>query len=236
VLVQRPFVNYYGPTFILYELSSPFLNIHWICDKLNMTGSKIQFYNGIVLLFTFFGCRLCWGSYQSARVFYDVYRAIFSPHLALTDPAFGKLSNGTTVEASNIPMGDIMMFAGDRSVPVWLAGCYLLSNVTLNGLNWFWFSKMIETLRKRFDPPLGTRKAEDKNAATEHILVEGTHVETPPPSLPTTPRLDAKSDASDYIGAVKLDKGKKHLEVEQFEVRKRVAGKGNGTISSARAA
>lgn len=24
----RPFSNYYGPTFILYELSSPFLNIH----------------------------------------------------------------------------------------------------------------------------------------------------------------------------------------------------------------
>ena len=47
---QRPFVNYYAPTFILYELSSPFLNIHWFCDKLNMTGSKIQLYNGFINL------------------------------------------------------------------------------------------------------------------------------------------------------------------------------------------
>jgi hypothetical protein len=34
---QRPFLNYFAPTFILYELSSPFLNIHWFLDKVNMT-------------------------------------------------------------------------------------------------------------------------------------------------------------------------------------------------------
>jgi len=39
---QRPFVNYYGCTFILYELSSPFLNFHWFFDKLDMTGSLPQ--------------------------------------------------------------------------------------------------------------------------------------------------------------------------------------------------
>jgi hypothetical protein len=212
------------------------LNIHWICDKLNMTGSKIQLYNGIILLVTFFGCRLCWGTYQSIRVFYDVYRAIFTPHLALNDPAFEKLSNGTVVDASNVPQSEIMQFAGERHVPVLLAGCYLASNLVLNSLNWFWFGKMIETLRKRFDPPLGTRSAEEKEAVKEQVLVEGTHVETPPPSLPTTPRLDAKTDVNDYIGAVKLEKSGKHLEVEQLEIRKRNAGKGNGTISSARAA
>lgn len=231
----RPFVNYYAPTFILYELSSPFLNIHWICDKLNMTGSKVQFYNGIILLFTFFGCRLCWGTYQSVRVFYDVYRAIFSPHLALDDPTFGKFSNGTVADAASIPQSDIMRFAGDRDVPVWLAGCYLASNLVLNGLNWFWFSKMIETLRKRFDPPLGTRTAEDKTKESEVVLVEGTHVETPPVSLPATPRMDAKAEANDYISAVKLEKSGRHLEVDSLEVRKR-GGKGDGTINSARAA
>ncbi|KAK3080578.1 hypothetical protein LTS18_000118, partial [Coniosporium uncinatum] len=64
----RPFVNYYAPTFILYELSSPFLNIHWFCDKLHLTGSTIQLLNGVVLLATFFGCRLCWGTFNSLRV------------------------------------------------------------------------------------------------------------------------------------------------------------------------
>jgi hypothetical protein len=72
-------VNFYAPTFILYELSSPFLNIHWFCDKLNMTGSTLQFVNGIVLLFTFFSCRLCWGTYNSIRVFNDVWRGHSHP-------------------------------------------------------------------------------------------------------------------------------------------------------------
>ncbi|PFH55466.1 hypothetical protein XA68_18265 [Ophiocordyceps unilateralis] len=42
----RPFVNYYGCVFILWELSTPFLNIHWFLDKTNRTGSRAQLYNG----------------------------------------------------------------------------------------------------------------------------------------------------------------------------------------------
>ncbi|KAJ4295180.1 hypothetical protein N0V90_007190 [Kalmusia sp. IMI 367209] len=228
----RPFVNFYGPTFILYELSSPFLNIHWFCDKLNMTGSKVQLYNGIFLLCTFFGCRLVWGSYQSIRVFYDVYRALTAGEFTLHDPELGKLSNGTTVDPALIPGSDIMQFAGDRSVPLWLAGCYLASNITLNGLNWFWFGKMIETIRKRFDPPLGTRKPEVKEEEKEKVLVEGVSVQSPPP----TPYANASgNDAVDYIGAVKIEKKTQHLEVEQMEIRKRV-GEDERPISSARAA
>ena len=40
-----------------------------------MTGSTIQFLNGIVLLLTFFSCRLVWGTYNSIVVFADVWRA-----------------------------------------------------------------------------------------------------------------------------------------------------------------
>ncbi|KAF1956947.1 DUF887-domain-containing protein [Byssothecium circinans] len=235
----RPFVNFYAPTFILYELSSPFLNIHWFCDKLNLTGSKIQLYNGILLLCTFAGCRLGWGSYQSTRVFYDVYRAITAGDstLTYTDPELGKLSNGTHVDSSLIPTSDIMQFAGGRTVPVWLAGCYLASNFTLNGLNWFWFGKMIETIRKRFDPPFGTRKPEEKklNAVEkekEKVLVEGTAVNTPPPSLPTTPYANSGKQG-DYISAVKIGGTGKHLEVERTEIKRRGVEK---TIGTARAA
>lgn len=231
-MYQRPFVNFYAPTFILYELSSPFLNIHWFCDKLKMTGSKVQLYNGIILLCTFFGCRLCWGSYQSVRVFYDVYRAITAGELVLQDPELGKLNNGTTVDPSAIPTSDIMRFAGDRTVPLWLAACYLLSNLTLNGLNWFWFGKMIETIRKRFDPPIGTRKPEVKEPEREQILVEGISLQSPP----QTPYAHASgTDVKDYIGAVKVEKKSNHLEVEQMEVRKRT-GEDGRPISSARAA
>jgi len=69
---QRPFANYYGISFILYELSTPFLNIHWFCDKLDLTVSKIQLYNGFALLATFFGSRLVWGTYQSVLTYQDV--------------------------------------------------------------------------------------------------------------------------------------------------------------------
>jgi hypothetical protein len=41
ILVNHPFANYYGLNFILYEISTPFLNIHWFFDKLNMTGSRV---------------------------------------------------------------------------------------------------------------------------------------------------------------------------------------------------
>ncbi|PSN73697.1 DUF887-domain-containing protein [Corynespora cassiicola Philippines] len=198
----RPFVNFYAPTFILYELSSPFLNIHWFCDKLNLTGSRIQLYNGILLLTTFFSCRLIWGSYQSIRVFSDVYRA-----MSQGPPAFD-------VEKAEL---GTMRFAAEP-VPLWLAFCYLASNITLNGLNWFWFGKMIETIRKRFDPPYGTRRPEkeEKKEKKEEdkVLVEGIDVDTPA----TTPYVEG--EGVDYV-SVKTEKSGTHLEVEQAEVRSR---------------
>ncbi|KAL8682650.1 MAG: hypothetical protein Q9186_001337 [Xanthomendoza sp. 1 TL-2023] len=75
----RPFVNYYGLNFILYELSTPFLNIHWWMDKVGMTGSKPQLVNGIALLTTFGSSRLVWGTYQNYRMYKDIWRAIQTP-------------------------------------------------------------------------------------------------------------------------------------------------------------
>ncbi|KAJ8114514.1 hypothetical protein OPT61_g3625 [Boeremia exigua] len=80
----KPFGNYYGLSFILYELSTPFLNIHWFCDKLGYTGSKLQLYNGIALLFTFFACRVVWGTYQSTMIYSDIYKALTTPAPQLT--------------------------------------------------------------------------------------------------------------------------------------------------------
>ncbi|ETI25502.1 hypothetical protein G647_02275 [Cladophialophora carrionii CBS 160.54] len=161
----RPFCNYYGPVFILYELSTPFLNVHWFCDKLNMTGGKLQWYNGMLLLSVFFSCRLIWGTYQSLRVYQDVWHTMHlniqsgpvlreireSPHSSIFIPRDGQLCLG---DASCISaQSEVMKFTGSQTlaIPFWLALVYLTCNLVLNTLNWYWFGKMIETVRKRFE-------------------------------------------------------------------------------------
>ena len=113
-----------------------------------MTGSRPQLYNGIVLLLTFFGCRLVWGTYQSIRVYQDVWAAIQSPGILVS---FANSTMSATEKSFNAD-AEIMRFAGEGLVPVWLASTYLASNVVLNTLNFYWFGKMIETVRKRFRP------------------------------------------------------------------------------------
>ncbi|KAF8455283.1 TLC domain-containing protein [Kalaharituber pfeilii] len=143
----RPFVNYYGPIFVLFELSSPLLNFHWFFDKLHMTGSRYQLYNGIALISTFFLCRIVWGPIQSYRVFRDVWDAYNNPPMTRQE---------------GIP------------VPGWLGIAYLGSNGLLNCLNYYWFGRMIDTVRKRFEKKPGEK------VEVEKVVVEGTEVEVPP--------------------------------------------------------
>ncbi|KAH9071001.1 DUF887-domain-containing protein [Lactarius deliciosus] len=65
----RPSFAYYGPRFLLWELSTPFLNIHWMLDKTGQTGSPLQFVNGLILISTFVGARLVYGSIMSYQFF-----------------------------------------------------------------------------------------------------------------------------------------------------------------------
>lgn len=113
-----------------------------------MTGSRAQLYNGIVLLATFFACRLVWGTYQSVRVYQDVWAALHAPGTLTTTDTVTKVAMRQSVE----PINELMRFEGDRIVPIWLACTYLGSNIVLNTLNFYWFGKMIETVKKRFQP------------------------------------------------------------------------------------
>jgi hypothetical protein len=118
---------------MLYELSTPFLNIHWFFDKLGMTGTKAQLYNGLTLLVVFFSCRLVWGAYSSFNIYRDVWNAL-------------SLSNSAKFETNS----ELMRFGNDRSLPVWLVVLYIGGHVILQMLNVFWFGKMIAAVRKRF--------------------------------------------------------------------------------------
>jgi len=175
--------------FILYELSSPFLNVHWFCDKLNLTGSKLQWYNGMVLLFTFFCCRLVWGTYQSVQVYYDVWQILKVDlagvlHQGTDVPITSKnAANLFSVRDGGLCLGDmscvaaqseVMKFVDEKShVPWWILVVYVVSNLTLNALNWHWFGKMISTVRKRFE---GDNKAvsgdEKRRLARRKSVVE----------------------------------------------------------------
>lgn len=161
-----------------------------------MTGSLPQLINGICLITTFFSCRLVWGSYMTIIVFSDVWKALnYEPSSSSSIIAEKYLYNQSTIYSySNITDSndaaaaatatgmrspadaEVMRFTPmsngspqlNLHVPFWLAASYLASNVVLHGLNVFWFGRMIETIRKRFDPPFGTRgKAKGEKSKKE---------------------------------------------------------------------
>jgi len=122
-----------------------------------------------VLIVTFFSCRLVWGGINSYYVFADIYRGLISGRIGgIGHSDFGLkdqlVQNTTTVLATNgwpnAGVEDMMRFAGKRELPMWLAASYLASNIVLNCLNVYWMGKMVQTLRKRFDPPFGTKGTE----------------------------------------------------------------------------
>lgn len=183
----RPFLNYYGPTFLLYELSSPFLNVHWFCDKLDLTGSTLQWYNGMALIGSFFGARLIWGNWQSVLCFRDIWNAVKLP---VGGPAAGTASVATAAEIfsqrdGSLCLGktsciaaqaEVMKYtsAATGPIPKWLALTYLSSNLVLNSLNILWFGKMIATVKNRFaeTPPSKEEKAQSTDGG-DAALADG---------------------------------------------------------------
>ncbi|MCJ1360482.1 MAG: hypothetical protein MMC33_010487 [Icmadophila ericetorum] len=144
----RPFGMYYGMAFVLYELSTPFLNIHWFLDKLHMTGSHAQLYNGITLLFVFFMCRLVWGSYVTVQIYADLRRVV-------QRRVEGEIITGADTEKPiSLDTGLLALrgtqLPGKHTLPMWLIVAYVGSNTMLMVLNFYWFSRMIQAVTKRF--------------------------------------------------------------------------------------
>lgn len=138
-LGYRPFIYFSAPVFLLYELSSPFLNVHWFCDKLGLTGSVVQAVNGVFLVTTFFSCRIVWGLYNSVFVFRDIWGAVQAghTHFALRVPG-GTLDSYTSRQLLAITQseqGQLYAFNTEKYTPLWIPAIYLISNLVLNSLN-----------------------------------------------------------------------------------------------------
>lgn len=183
-----------------------------------MTGSRSQWYNGLVLLSSFFLCRLVWGSYQSIRVYADVWSA-----LHVDEP--GVVNSDFTTDS------EVMKYAVGNTVPTWLGVVYLGSNIVLNALNFYWFGKMIETIRKRFtesktNPKENGHGKKDSSLIDDLVkevdLVDGLiDVETVIQGL-----MDGNvQELMDEKGEIEVGKGaaKRMLKIQKTEVRRRKA-------------
>jgi hypothetical protein len=146
---------------VLYELSTPFLNIHWFLDKAGRTGSTVQLVNGICLIAAFFGCRLVWGNYQTVQLSLDALSAwkvsasaeCFNihgggHHHPSSWSAFSSLYATSTPTPT--PQHPLPLCSAD--FPTRLLTVYLVGNTILSALNIYWFGLMLKALRKRFTP------------------------------------------------------------------------------------
>lgn len=127
----QPFILYYSPIFLLFELSTPFLNIHWCLEffsskwaALNKDEKQeeaiffesklkpLKLVNGFVFMVTFFLVRIVWGLTNSYWLFKD--------------------------------------FIQFRSQVHWpFALVIILGNSVMNCLNLYWFGKMIMAVRSQ---------------------------------------------------------------------------------------
>lgn len=91
----RPYILYYAPHFLMFELSTPFLNVHWYATHLpaGTFPSWVVPVNGFFLMSTFFGARIAWGFYQAFYFALEVFSAKNLSVVPLWLPSFILLSN-----------------------------------------------------------------------------------------------------------------------------------------------
>jgi len=74
-----PLVQFYGLVFLMFEMSTPFLNIHWGMQALNVENKFFLYTNGVLLILTFFVVRIVFGMYWSFTFYKDAYHLLQGP-------------------------------------------------------------------------------------------------------------------------------------------------------------
>jgi len=104
-------LHYFAAAFILWEMSTPFVQLRWFLYEMGMKNTRVYVANGIMMMAAFFLSRLVMGAYFS-YVFWGATQA------ELENPRPG-----------GFPAPGVHFFR--------------VANVCLQGLNCFWFYKML---------------------------------------------------------------------------------------------
>ncbi|OBA22487.1 DUF887-domain-containing protein [Metschnikowia bicuspidata var. bicuspidata NRRL YB-4993] len=74
----RPYAMPWTPAFLVFELSTPFVNINWFASRLpaGTISDRVIAVNGILLIVVFFAVRILWGFYAVSLVAYDMYAVL----------------------------------------------------------------------------------------------------------------------------------------------------------------
>lgn len=97
----KPYCLPWLPAFLLFELSTPFVNVNWFSSRLpaGTVPDKLVLINGVLLLVTFFLVRIVWGFYAVGLVAYDMYRVA---HLASWFWPFSILTLNISLDVLNV--------------------------------------------------------------------------------------------------------------------------------------
>lgn len=74
----RPYALPWTPAFLIFELSTPFVNINWFASRLpaGTISDTVIAVNGILLIVVFFLVRIVWGFYAVCIAAYDMYAVL----------------------------------------------------------------------------------------------------------------------------------------------------------------
>ncbi|OCL09642.1 hypothetical protein AOQ84DRAFT_388040 [Glonium stellatum] len=145
----RPLLIHYGPIFLVYEFSNPFLNLHRFFEKFGKHGTQLQLINGIILIVVFFFCRIVWGTYHVSWLYRDMWAAV-----RITDENLAAYQR--TLAASQ-GHGSSIIYVPQR-IPAYFAVVHLGCNTTLLLLCYYWFCLILRKAASTLFPTAKNHK------------------------------------------------------------------------------
>ncbi|KAI8322009.1 hypothetical protein GQ54DRAFT_304328 [Martensiomyces pterosporus] len=109
LLSYTPFLQYYGACFMMFEVSTLFLNLHHALEDMGFKDSILYFINGMALVSSFFFARIVYGTILSINVWRDMASSTVPINPLIAN--FVRLSNLTLLSLSYYWFGVIIMSA-----------------------------------------------------------------------------------------------------------------------------